>query len=484
MKRIITVFLTCSIGLYAYSQNFSDALRMSQYYAGGTARSVGMSGAFGALGGDLSVISYNPAGLGVYRGSEFSFTPAINFNKTTSLFDGRSNYQKDAKFIINNIGYAYTWHYNNSKGLQSLTFGIGYNRLSDFNSDYYIESPRAESSMLDEFVWNANHGKWSNYYEELAYQTYALDEDNSGEYYTDYKDAAGNYVYEEPLKRVGSTNGGIGEYAFSLGGNVSHMLYFGATLGIHDVYYEETYMHEEWPKRQYLDYYYFTEEFVTNGWGVNGKFGVIYKPIQMLRIGASIHTPTFYWLRSEFMTTMESSYNDSPTGDSNRYFAAQSDLGQAKYKVATPWRYNASVAGVIGELGLISIDAEYVDYSTASMFPNSDYAVDNDDISNTLKGALNLKGGLEARLGSFSLRAGAAYYGSPYEDDSYSDNGTMSYSAGVGYRGRGFYIDAGYSYTKYPSTWYKLYDRSDVTSVYSELTSISNKVAVTVGFKF
>jgi hypothetical protein len=42
-----------------------------------------------------------------------------------------------------------------------------------------------------------------------------------------------------------STIGGIGEYTFSIGGNVSNKFYFGATLGIQNVYFKQKIFYSE-----------------------------------------------------------------------------------------------------------------------------------------------------------------------------------------------------------------------------------------------
>ena len=88
MKKILFIFLTILlINPSIYSQSYVDnALLFSTNKYGGTARFVGMGGAFGALGGDFSSISINPAGLGVYRSSEFVFSPGMSNNINTSTY--------------------------------------------------------------------------------------------------------------------------------------------------------------------------------------------------------------------------------------------------------------------------------------------------------------------------------------------------------------------------------------------------------------
>ena len=74
MKNIyllITLFL-CSFFTYSQSLSYSDiAVMLSSDDNMGTARYMGLSGAFGALGGDMTAVDINPAGLAVYKNSEF-----------------------------------------------------------------------------------------------------------------------------------------------------------------------------------------------------------------------------------------------------------------------------------------------------------------------------------------------------------------------------------------------------------------------------
>ena len=76
-KRIITIFILSAFAIKATAQDENDALRfgMSQYF--GTARGMAIGNATGSIGGDFSTLSVNPAGIGIYRKSEFSFTPNL-----------------------------------------------------------------------------------------------------------------------------------------------------------------------------------------------------------------------------------------------------------------------------------------------------------------------------------------------------------------------------------------------------------------------
>ena len=70
------------------AQSESDALRYGRYYYTGTARYAAMGGAFGALGADISNLSNNPAGLGMFRKNQITLTPGVSINSSKSIFSG------------------------------------------------------------------------------------------------------------------------------------------------------------------------------------------------------------------------------------------------------------------------------------------------------------------------------------------------------------------------------------------------------------
>ena len=509
MKRIVIISIIFSIlwSNQTIAQNVGDALLFSRHYSGGTARSAGMGGAFGALGGDLSVLSANPAGLAVYRGSEFTFTPAFDFSSTnaTSMSSPGTFNDKNNRIIINNIGYVYTKNMYNEKGLQTINFGIAYNRLSDFNSNAYIKQSAAKTSLLDEFVMYANGfddrtGRYgspltedelysgiSAFYEGLAYDSYAVDWDGQ-EYYSDYDD----FGYNQPWYRSMTARGGVGEYAFSLGLNFNHTLFWGATLGLQDVSFREYFYHEESPNFTYMKQFKFERELHNSGVGLNFKTGIIYRPMQTLRFGAAIHTPTKLWLKRYLLTEMETTWNSSPADDGSTYFSplpVENDPNDNKYRISTPWRYSISVATIIGQFAMVDVDVEMVNYSNCNIAPKATYDFENDHISDILKTSMNVKSGAEFRLGPVYLRGGVAFYGNPYNKSKFDADvkktlkGTMNYSGGIGFRNRDFYMDAAYSFIKYPEMVNKLY-MSYLEDERAKLQTNSGKIILTFGFRF
>jgi hypothetical protein len=232
------------------------------------------------------------------------------------------------------------------------------------------------------------------------------------------------------------------------------------------------------------------------GWGMNGKFGAIFRPINLLRFGLSVHTPTFHWMRCEWATDMNASYNRPPENETSRDFWSESPILENKFRVTTPWRYNVSAAAIFGRIALLNVDAEYMNYSGINMTParnyTDDYTETNDEMSGGFaKNALNLKTGAEIRLGPVSLRAGMAYYGSPYKnsypifnkEEKVSNKGMLGYSGGAGFRRNNFYIDVAYSYMQHPKHYYDMYEKIGGEMASAIFQKTANRVFVTFGFK-
>ncbi len=303
------------------AQDQSQAIRFSQFYPQGTARYTSMGGAFGAIGGDFTAASQNPAGLGLYRGSEFTITPTFLINNSKSNYLGESNKDNTTNFSIANLGFVATYDTKREEGLVSTTLGFGYNTLNNFHSTTLMKGMQQYSmdgtSLLDNFAWYANNNnELDPFYEDLAFQTGLLPYDTvSNSYWHDLEP----YDYGQEQVRVLERRGDVGEYAFTAAMNVSNKFYAGATLGIHAVRFSEDIYHNESDINDLsplFKSFRFGEYNTTRGYGYAFKLGFIYKPIHMLRIGASFHAPVVYQLTDDKYTDINS-YWDVNSGISD-----------------------------------------------------------------------------------------------------------------------------------------------------------------------
>ena len=121
-------------------QMSADLAQLSQTHAFGTARAMGMGGAFVSLGADLTSMTLNPAGLGMYRRNEITLTPLVSLSSAST--GGTSEWLDNSRsrFSLANLGVALNLYENPKRGLVSLTLGIGVNRVADFNTRYSFSS--------------------------------------------------------------------------------------------------------------------------------------------------------------------------------------------------------------------------------------------------------------------------------------------------------------------------------------------------------
>ncbi len=499
MKKLIALFsIVLLVPFSMQAQDLVDALRYSSTQVQGTARAGGMGNAFGALGGDFTSVSINPAGLGLYRAGEFALTPAFGQNQIESSYLGNTMNDSKYKFSFNNLSYvaAIPTLSSSEAGVVSVNIGIGYNRLKDFNSVRIAGAPVANSSFLDYVADNANADNWSDYYEQLAWDSdLLLQEDNTGIYWHDIEDAG----YGQSQRKTYSTQGSVDEYSLGMGLNFGHKLYFGASVGVVDVYYNESSTLREADENNgipYFNNFAFNSHLRTSGTGYNGKFGIIFKPINEIRLGAAIHTPTFFNLHDDFNTSMQSSVTYDE-GDTQGYDVVPDNPSTYDYDLETPLRATLSGAFVIAKAGLISVDYEYVDYGSASLRRGGDgydFIDENSDITEAYKAVGNIRVGGELRVtNEVSLRGGYEYYPSAYNEQAFNasqpnaDANLVVYSAGLGYHQGGFFLDVAYRYsdtdnfdTLYPSPVSTDYPAASM----AKFNSVKNKVLFTLGFRF
>lgn len=483
MKKIsfIALLIICSF-ISVKGQNEMQALRYSQYDPFGTARYSAQGGAIGALGGDFSSTLVNPAGLAFYRSSEFSFTPSFYWVNTRSNFMGSSVDDSHLRFNVGSLGMVMATTKNKSNGIVGASYSLGYNTLVNFNNRTTIRGINNNSSLLDDFTWHANADpeNLSPYYEQLAFDTYLMPFDSvAGGYWHDMQIDG----YGQELNRLSEQSGYIGEYSISGALNFSNLLYLGATAAIHSVRFYEDIYHTETDFDDHVvffDRFRFREFNTTRGWGYNFKFGMILRPIQLVRIGASFQLPTYYMLTDEKYSDMNS-YWDNGSGIDDAQ--AGSPNGIYDYKLRTPFRVNAHASVILFRMATFSAGYEFVDYSS-SRLDAYDYKFfdENDRIRQDFKPAHNLKAGAEVRLKSLYLRGGTQYLMSPFTDDR-NNADTWIYAGGLGFRTDGLFFDISYAHSSKTEV-YGMYAFQPGSNEVSINQVKGNNLMVTIGVKF
>lgn len=478
---ILIIYFLVLATVLTYSQNHIEALRYSQQFYSSSAKSEAMGNSLSAVGADFSAYNTNPAGIAIFKGKQFAFTPNFIVSNTTSNFSNNENKDGRIGFNFSNAGYVLVHKTNGI--LKSFNLGIAYNSFNDFRERSYVTASNQQASLLDYLTYNANNDRYNDFREDLAYETYLLEFDNDNdEYYnrvTDY----GKYGNSQ-TKSI-STKGGGGEFSFTLGFNINDILYLGGTIGLTSINYT---MNSTYSEAGFEDLWFLTsptdstlvnpnsfkykETLETEGSGINAKFGFIFQPIKMLRFGGAIHSGTAYDFKDYYKASMHS---DFPTPDENDNYDYDAEAENVfDWRLTTPFRANAGIAIILDAYKIgnyyttpmtFSFDYEYVDYRRAFLrdVEGGDYSFsdENNNIESFYSEVHNLRAGAEFNFGFIKLRGGYAIYSNPLQKSDIFSNAKMIYSGGIGFAKNAFYVDASYSYS--PTTQVlNLYGAADV----------------------
>jgi len=469
----------------AISQNSTDAYRYSSYDILGSARFVALSGAYGAIGGDLSTLNYNPAGLGIFQKGEMSFSPAINYSDNATTYNGTVGTDSKSNLNLGMFGMVNTERFReNSKakssGWKALNYGFSLSRIKNYNNSLFINGGSYNSSLAN--VWrDMANGYFPEDLNEfntgLAWDAYVLDTvSGNPTQYLSSAPASGIYQsYWENAK------GYVNELSFAISANYNDKLILGFSLGIPTLHYSSVIEYSEsalgTPEAYESANFTYTQYLLTEGTGINAKFGFIYILSPNIRFSGAIHTPTYYGVLTDNYTTTLS----NTLGDGYTYEGSSSD-GVFNYALSTPACAMAGVSIFLNKNGFISVDYEYMDYSKSKL-SSTDYAYtyENSDIRANYQVAHALRIGAEWRLSNLFIRGGYNVMGSPMKTD-INNIISSGYSLGFGYRlGTSYYFDFAYAKRTTDNLYY-IYDPSYVNP--ANVTNTTNNYIFTLGYKF
>ena len=467
------------------AQGITDALRYSRTFDVGTARYNAMGGAFGALGGDPSVNSSNPAGLAIIKRSEVAFSPSVFLQQSNSNYlntevsDGVNN------FNFNQLNYTAADIKDVSSGFLNSTWQVSYNRSNNFHMNTVYQGQNNETSILDGYLYELDQnlipieqiGEMASLNTSLAWETFLIDTIMINP--ASYQYIVNLESFDAFQRKEIETSGSQGSFNLAYSTNYNNRIFLGANLTISNINFDQRSIYSEtYPAEDTLNSMQLTEEFNSEGTGIGAVFGLIYKINDYYRVGASFHTPITYSFTESFRSQMRSNFRGSVGG-----LSAESGLFENRYSIKTPWRMQFSGAAILGKRGLISAEYEMIDY-TRMLLDAEEFSFDgeNNFIRATTRFAHNFRIGGEARFSNFALRGGYRFNMNPYTTD-FKENSShlQALSFGGGYRTASFYVDFSYIY-RYGSEQVSLYD-----PLFSEAATHNfqdNRLTLTVGFRW
>ena len=258
------------------------------------------------------------------------------------------------------------------------------------------------------------------------------------------------------------------------------------------------------------------DERKITGSGVDLKFGIIVRPLEesAFRVGAYVHTPTWYQLTSSNSTVL---LNNTPYGSWDKGYSEQS----YDFAYHTPWRFGLSMGTTVGNQLALGATYEYTDYSASQnriidgydYYDNAETSKDYAMKANTeksLKGVSTFKVGAEYKpVPEVSIRLGYNYLTGGYKMDGVRDMavdspGTMYASTtdyvnwkdtqrltcGVGYKVGQMNIDLAYQLSKTDGEFHPFqpyFNPNSYAPYTSGITNVSNKRSqflLTLGYTF
>ena len=421
MKKIILFAALVAVNFTAQSQalGYEDlSILFSGNDGNGSARFAAMSGAFGALGGDVSSMSINPAGISVFNGesqASVSFMSRNTDYRTT--YYGNSITTNEDYFRISNAGATFTFHDTGRNDWTKTAIGVNYRTLIDFDNT---------------FIASGNSGF-------ASFDSFPLDNNTTPITYSTAENQQFTNIYD----------GDITELNLAVSGVYQGKLHIGAGINFYDLNFSQRgtlFETNNDGNGNTLDARFYQENFTT-GTGFSLSAGFIYKPSSIFRFGLSYQSPTWF---TEIIEESNITNNDGFLGDteievSNDNVIYDNTVGanlpfqSLVYKLKTPSKLTASGAIVFGKLGLISVDYTSRNYKGLNL-SGDDFSSENAFFDNQLRKTTSINIGTEWRFNRLSLRGGLKFEESPDANALNSDN-VEGYSLGLGYNFGGFKID-------------------------------------------
>ncbi|RHJ94957.1 OmpP1/FadL family transporter [Parabacteroides bouchesdurhonensis] len=531
MRKILIVMSALALSSAAFSQGELDAYKYAQRDLNGTARYLSMGGAFGALGGDISAMHTNPAGLAVYRSSEVVTTLSLSSVSAKSDWLGNKLDNSRTRVNFDNIAYVGYFPTSNDEGLVSWNVGFSYNRAMNYSRNYTMSAGPGMDTSLSDYVAelttrlahrNAPEGFTANDLQDgegrnpyaigawmpvLGYNAGFI-ESIGGSTSRDFASSFKNPTTGEWLKLRGAElnvteRGAIDQYNIAFGLNFSDLFLVGGALAITDLNYD----YSSWYTESITDNSSLTLDntLSTDGTGYSFNLGAIVRPSDYFRFGVAYTSPTWYKMTDYFYA------KGTSVVVGGEQWATTPDGAYANYEYRSPDKWLFSAAAIIGSYGLISVDYELTNYKNMKMYYDggSENLETNGYIKEDFKAGNSLRIGAEAKITpQFSVRAGYAWIDSPVKaslkDQVYEtvtvgtipnytvDGGMNNYTVGLGYRFTpNFYMDLACVYKVHKEDAYafsNLYPMEDgdieINNQKATLKTKTTRVALTLGYKF
>lgn len=520
MKRFIYILLLAVPGCVC-AQNMYDVTPLVENSLSGTSRFISMGGSMGALGGDVSVMGTNPAGIALYRNNDASITGFLDMRNSKAAYNGTDTDSDKASAGIMNLSAVITGKLNNASALKYVNIGFGYRKSTNLANNFEMRgSPVAYSQqygkdlvysqqyamkyLYDLRPFNINEESPSyRHFDALQFSWIPL-----MAAYSNLGDADGNFITKpdgslvftpDYVHFISEERGGVDEFDFNISANVDDRFYFGATLSVANVEYDYYSRYSESDADGEI--YSLCTSNYFEATGVSLKLGAIVRPFKYspFKLGVAVHTPTWYRFKSSSYSEMTGPYGDYYD---TRYSEMYAQDFRTKFNLSTPWKVIASASYTFGSVMALNAEYEYMDYASTRFgsFKIGADGAQNDEVKYNLHAQHTMRAGAEFNVGGgISLRAGYCYSTAPFKTTAFKSMENMSVVStatefnnkydkelitfGAGYRGKLWYFDMAYVWKTQKSDFYSYCDPDDYNPA-AKVSYSDHTITATLGVRF
>lgn len=466
MKKIYLTVIALVAMTFSQAQDITDAVRYSTEGLTGTARFRAMSGAFGALGGDLSALNVNPAGSAVFLNSFSTITLSHNQRDNSGRYFNNLSATQSSNMNFDQAGAVLVFNSTDPENrFGKFTLGVNYAKTNNFDDNFIVRGNGNNSidqyflgyadgvplelletmdneTITDLYTYLGENEGFGAQQAFLGYQGYILDPFSNDVENTRYSSTIGAGSFDQQYSY--NATGLNGKFSFNLASEFQDFLYIGANLNAHFLNYDRAtrLIERNNNSASQTNEVIFNNNLSTTGNGFSVQVGTIAKVSNFLRLGLAYESPTWFNINERTTQRLETYSNEFD----DRVIVNPNVVNvYPEYRLKTPAKLTGSVALLFGTNGLISFDYSYKDFTTTEFRPASDpeFMFQNNIITDNLRAASTYRVGGEYRIGDFSLRGGYRLEESPYQNEITIGN-LEGYSAGLGYNFGNVKIDLGY----------------------------------------
>ncbi|WP_010520625.1 OmpP1/FadL family transporter [Aquimarina agarivorans] len=506
MKKFLLTLLGAIIfSAISTGQTTSDIFDISNTHNLGTARYNGLSGAFGALGGDLTAVAENPAGGAVFTNSYGSATLSQGSSDFNSNYFNTNTPTNEANFNFNQIGgILILKNDDDSSSISKISLGLLFNKDNDYRREYELNGNSSTGNIGGYFVGQANgftvdtisvrdgedfESAYIDIGESNGFGVRGQQAFLAREAFIITEDESDDRLYSSEVSGIGNsqkintiTSGRSSKISINLAFEIDKKIYLGGNLNFHNYDLRKRSLISEINNETTDDVseLFFETRSRTFGNGFSLSLGAIAKVSKQLRVGLSYQTPTWSTLQNELDQNLTSFLNIN--NNEIREIDPRLVFLYPEYDLRTPGEIAASFAYVFGKNGLFSAQYSRKDFSNIEYGDNAfDFDILNRRIKNTFQAVNTIKVGGEYRYKKWRLRGGINYATSPYKNDQIAGD-TQGFSLGTGYDWGKWKLDI--AYNRIETDINEVPFENDAYNNSAQINGKNDAISVTLGVNF